>query len=84
MEVKDIVSALEPKVAELKAQVATEVAALDAKHAATVAQLNEDAQKKGETLAELREKVNGLISSNGKIKASIEARKPDFDAFIEP
>ena len=73
MEVKDIVSALEPKVAELKAQLATEVAALDAKHAATVAQLNEDAQKKGESLVELREKVNSLISSNGKIKASIEA-----------
>lgn len=73
MEVKDIVSALEPKVAELKAQVATEVAALDAKHAATVAQLNEDAQKKGESLTELREKVNGLIASNGKIKSAIEA-----------
>ena len=72
MEVKDIVSALEPKVAELKAQVATEVAALDAKHAATVAQLNEDAQKKGESLTELREKVNGLIASNGKIKSAME------------
>lgn len=73
MEVKDIVNALEPKVAELKAQVASEVAALDAKHAATVAQLNEDAQKKGESLTELREKVNGLIASNGKIKSAIEA-----------
>ena len=72
MEVKDIVSALEPKVAELKAQVATEVAALDAKHAATVAQLNEDAQKKGESITELREKVNGLIASNGKIKSAME------------
>ena len=72
MEVKDIVNALEPKVAELKAQVATEVAALDAKHAATVAQLNEDAQKKGESLTELREKVNGLIASNGKIKSAME------------
>ena len=73
MEVKDIVSALEPKVAELKAQVASEVAALDAKHAATVAQMNEDAQKKGESLTELREKVNGLIAQNGKIKNAMEA-----------
>lgn len=73
MEVKDIVAALDPKIAEIKNQVAADVAALDSKHAATVAQLNEDAQKKGETLAELREKVNGLISSNGKLKNAIEA-----------
>lgn len=78
MEVKDIVAALDPKIAEIKNQVAADVAALDSKHAATVAQLNEDAQKKGETLAELREKVNGLISSNGKIKSAIEA-----DAFAD-
>ncbi len=78
MEVKDIVAALDPKIAEIKNQVAADVAALDSKHAATVAQLNEDAQKKGETLSELREKVNGLISSNGKIKSAIEA-----DAFAD-
>ena len=78
MEVKDIVAALDPKIAEIKNQVAADVAALDSKHAATVAQLNEDAQKKGETLAELREKVNGLISSNGKLKNAIEA-----DAFAD-
>jgi HK97 family phage major capsid protein len=78
MEVKDIVAALDPKIAEIKNQVAADVAALDSKHAATVAQLNEDSQKKGETLAELREKVNGLISSNGKIKSAIEA-----DAFAD-
>ncbi len=68
MEVKDIVSALDPKLAEIKSQVSAEVAALEVKHAATVAQLNEDAQKKGETLGELREKINGLIAANGKIK----------------
>jgi HK97 family phage major capsid protein len=73
VEVKDIVAALDPKIAEIKNQVAADVAALDSKHAATVAQLNEDAQKKGETLNELREKVNGLISSNGKLKNAIEA-----------
>ncbi len=73
MEVKDIVAALDPKIAEIKSQVASEVAVLESKHAATVAQLNEDAQKKGETLNELREKVNSLISSNGKLKNAIEA-----------
>jgi HK97 family phage major capsid protein len=78
MDLKDIVAALDPKIAEIKNQVAANVAALDSKHAETVAQLNEDAQKKGETLAELREKVNGLISSNGKIKSAIEA-----DAFAD-
>lgn len=78
MEVKDIVAALDPKIAEIKNQVAADVAALDSKHAATVAQLNEDAQKKGESLIELREKVNGLIASNGKLKNAIEA-----DAFAD-
>lgn len=78
MEVKDIVAALDPKIAEIKNQVAADVAALDSKHAATVAQLNEDAQKKGESLIELREKVNGLIASNGKLKIAIEA-----DAFAD-
>ncbi len=78
MEVKDIVAALDPKIAEIKNQVAADVAALDSKHAATVAQLNEDAQKKGESLTELREKVNSLIASNGKLKNAIEA-----DAFAD-
>jgi HK97 family phage major capsid protein len=78
VEVKDIVAALDPKIAEIKNQVAADVAALDSKHAATVAQLNEDAQKKGESLTELREKVNGLIASNGKLKNAIEA-----DAFAD-
>jgi HK97 family phage major capsid protein len=73
VEVKDIVAALDPKIAEIKNQVAADVAALDSKHAATVAQLNEDAQKKGESLTELREKVNSLIASNGKLKNAIEA-----------
>jgi HK97 family phage major capsid protein len=78
MEVKDIVAALDPKIAEIKNQVAADVAALDSKHAANVAQLNEDAQKRGENLNELREKVNGLIASNGKLKSAIEA-----DAFAD-
>jgi len=73
MDVKEMVAALDPKFGEIKAQVAAEVAAIDKKHEAAVAQLNEDAQKKGETLGELKEKVNGLIATNGKLKASIES-----------
>lgn len=71
MEVKDIVSALEPKVAEMKAQVASEVAALDAKNAAIVAQLNEDAAKKGESIAELKAKVEALTAKSGKLAAGV-------------
>ena len=78
MEVKDIVAALDPKMAEIKSQVSAEVAALDAKHVATVAQLNEDAQKRNESMLDLREKVNSLIASNGKIKSAIEN-----DAFAD-
>lgn len=78
MEVKDMVQALDPKFGEIKAQVAAEVAAIDRKHEAAVAQLNEDAQKKGETIGELKEKVNSLIATNGKLKASIEA-----EAFVD-
>ncbi len=73
-----MVQALDPKFGEIKAQVAAEVAAIDKKHEAAVAQLNEDAQKKGETLVELKEKVNSLIATNGKLKASIEA-----EAFVD-
>ena len=71
MEVKDIVSALEPKVAEMKAQVSSEVAALDAKNAAIVAQLNEDAAKKGESIAELKAKVEALTAKSGKLAAGV-------------
>jgi len=72
MEVKDIIQALDPKLGEIKAQVASEVAAIETKHAATVAQLNEDAQKNGQSLAELQEKVNGLIATNGKLTSAIK------------
>jgi HK97 family phage major capsid protein len=78
MELKDMVQALDPKFGEIKAQVAAEVAAIDKKHEAAVAQLNEDAQKKGGTIGELKEKVNSLIATNGKLKASIEA-----EAFVD-
>ena len=78
MEVKDIIQALDPKLGEIKAQVASEVAAIETKHAATVAQLNEDAQKNGQSLAMLQEKVNGLIATNGKLTSAIKQ-----DAFAD-
>ena len=69
-EVKDVVSEGYSKVAnELK----NEFASIDAKHAATVAQLNEDAAKKGEAISELKAKVDELIAKNGKLKAEIKA-----------
>lgn len=69
-EVKDVVSEGYSKVAnELK----NEFASIDAKHAATVAQLNEDAAKKGEAISELKGKVDELIAKNGKLKAEIKA-----------
>lgn len=71
MEVKDVIDALDPKMKEYKEQVKSEVAALDKKHADTVAELNEDARKKGETLGELKAKVDELIAKNGKLKAEI-------------
>lgn len=69
-EVKDVVSEGYNKVAsELK----NEFASIDAKHAATVAQLNEDAAKKGEAISDLKGKVDELIAKNGKLKAEMKA-----------
>jgi len=73
VEVKDVIDALDPKMKEYKEQLKSEFAALDQKHAAQVEQLNEDAKSKGETLAEVKSKVDEMIASNGKLKASIEA-----------
>ncbi len=66
MEVKDMVAALDPKFGEIKAQVAAEVAAIEKKHEAAVAQLNEDAQKKGETLGELGHQAHVVPDQNDR------------------
>lgn len=58
--------------ASVQSQVKSEVDAIEKRHEALVAQLNEDARKKGETLAELQEKVNSAIAEKGKLKASVE------------
>lgn len=70
MEVKDIMEALDPKLKGHKEELTAEVARLDSKVAADVAQLNEDAAKKGESIAELKAKVDSLVASNGKLKAA--------------
>lgn len=58
---------------KVQTEVKSEFAALDAKHEAVVAQLNEDAKKKGEAIEELKGKVDQAIASNGKLKSSIQA-----------
>jgi len=50
-----------------------EVAAIDTKTSQLIAELNEDAKKKGETLGELSEKVNSVLANQGKLKAESEA-----------
>lgn len=69
-QVKDVVSEGYGKLAtELK----NEFKAIDQKHADVVAQLNDDAKKSGETIAELKGKVDELIAKNGKLKADMKA-----------
>lgn len=69
-QVKDVVSEGYGKLAtELK----NEFKAIDQKHAEVVAQLNEDAKKSGETIIELKSKVDELIAKNGKLKSDLKA-----------
>lgn len=69
-QVKDVVSEGYGKLAtELK----NEFKAIDQKHADVVAQLNDDAKKSRETIAELKGKVDELIAKNGKLKADMKA-----------
>jgi hypothetical protein len=46
---------------------------MDKKHEEAVAQLNEDAQKKGQSIVELKAQVDDLIAKNGKLKAEAKA-----------
>lgn len=48
---------------------------VDKKAAEQIAELNEDAKKKGETLEQLKEKVDKVIAKQGKLKAESEAAK---------
>jgi HK97 family phage major capsid protein len=63
--VNEIKDALEPMVKEIKG----EISAIEKKHEATVAQLNEDAKKHNETIGELSEKVNKYLAESNRLKA---------------
>lgn len=65
----------------IEAQVKEQFTAIDQKNAAVIAELNEDAKKKGETLAELSEKVNQVIANGNKLKADSEAAKSFGEQF---
>lgn len=71
MDIKQITDALDPKLAAYKNELAAEVNKLNEKHQATVDQLNEDAKKKGESLAELKATVEKHLAENNQIKGKI-------------
>lgn len=71
MDIKQITEALDPKLAAYKNELAAEVNKLNEKHEATVAQMNEDAKKKGESLADLKATVEKHLADNNQIKGKI-------------
>jgi len=73
LEIKDIQDALNPMVAGVKSEISSEMKAINEKHAAEVAQLNEDAKKKGQTLEELKSQVDAMSAKANALKANVEA-----------
>ena len=71
MEAKELLSVLEPKLKAYKDELAAEMVEQQKKTEAVVAQMNEDAAKKNETLAELSEKVNKHLVEANRIKTNI-------------
>jgi len=65
----EILDALNPLVDGIK----SEIKSADAKLAADIAQLNEDAQKKNETIGELATKVKEMSASANRLKTGIES-----------
>jgi HK97 family phage major capsid protein len=65
----EILDALNPLVDGIK----SEIKSVDAKLAADIAQLNEDAQKKNETIGELASKVKEMSASANRLKSGIES-----------
>jgi HK97 family phage major capsid protein len=74
LEIKDIQDALNPMVAGVKSEISNEIKAIEAKHAADVAQMNEDAKKKGETLEELKGKIDAMAAKANALKSNLEAK----------
>lgn len=66
---ENIIELLDPKLKGYKEEMAAEVAKVKAHHEAVVAQMNEDAAKKGETLAELKSNFEKYIAENNGVKA---------------
>jgi len=64
----EILDALNPLVDGIK----SEIKSVDMKLAADIAQLNEDAQKKNETIGELANKVKEMSASANRLKSGIE------------
>lgn len=73
MEIKDIKEAMQPLVDSIKDQVKADVSAIDKKVSEHVDQLNEDARKKGESLVELKAKIDEINASATRMKSGIEA-----------
>jgi hypothetical protein len=71
LEIKDIQDALNPMVQSVKSEISGELKAIEAKHAAQVEQMNEDAKKKGESLLELKEKVDAMAAKANAMKSNI-------------
>jgi HK97 family phage major capsid protein len=68
----DIQKVIKDGLDSVHSQLKSEFEAMDKKHEVRVAELNEDAAKKGESIGELKEKVDKMIASNGKLKATME------------
>jgi HK97 family phage major capsid protein len=67
--VENIIELLDPKLKGYKEEMAAEVAKVQAKNEAIMSQMNEDAAKKGETLAELKSNFEKYIAENNSVKA---------------
>jgi HK97 family phage major capsid protein len=83
MERQEFETVLTKGLDEVKKQLDGEIKAIDQKAADLIKELNEDAQKKGQTLAELSEKVNQVIANQGKLKSESEATKSFEKQFAE-
>ncbi len=83
LEIKDIQDALNPMVAGVKSEISSEIKAIEAKHAAQVEQMNEDAKKKGQTLEELKSQVDAMAAKANAMKSNIVKEYSSRSAVLE-
>ena len=69
--VKQITDILDPKLKGYKEELATEFKKINEQTEARINEMNEDAQKKSETLAELKKSVDKVLADSGKVKGAI-------------